>query len=244
MKIHFLGTNGWYTTATGNTPCILIDSKENYVLFDAGNGIYKIDKYITEKKPISLFISHFHLDHVSGLHSVALDSKLPFLINIYVAKGRKKDFDLLVNPPFTSSKTSITVRELEEGENNIGFPVEVFKMRHAYGDHGYRVTLEGKKVAYSGDSGICPNSKLLAQNADLLIHECSYIKAPENEAWGHVDPFLAANLAKEANVKQLILTHFDASLYTDLKKRKWAEKEARKIFPNTTVAEDGLSIEL
>lgn len=244
MKIHFLGTNGWFTTATGNTPCILIDSKENYVIFDAGNGIYKIDKYITEEKPISLFISHFHLDHVSGLHSVAIDSKFPFLIDIYVARGRKKDFDLLVNPPFTSPKTSITISELEEGENNIGFPVEVFKMRHAYENHGYRITLEGKTIAYSGDTGICDNSLPLSQNADLLIHECSFIKAPEPETWGHVDPYLAANLAKEANVKKLILTHFDASLYTDLHKRKWAEEEARKIFPNTIAAEDGLSIEL
>lgn len=244
MKIHFLGTNGWFTIPTGNTPCILIDSKENYVIFDAGNGLYKIKDYIVENKPISLFISHFHLDHVSGLHSIALEPKLPSLINIYMAKGRKKDFDLLVNPPFTSPKTTVKVYELEEGKNNIGFPVEVFKMRHAYVDHGYRITLEGKTIAYSGDTGICQNSRPLAQDVDLLIHECSYIKAPENENWGHVDPIIAAHIAKDANVKKLILTHFDASLYTDLDKRKWAEEEARKIFPETTVAVDGLSIEL
>lgn len=244
MKIYFLGTNGWFTTATGNTPCILIDSTEGYIIFDAGNGIYKIKDYIKESKPISLFISHFHLDHVSGLHSVALESKFPSLIDIYVAKGRKQDLEKLVNPPFTSPKTTVKVHELEEGNNNIGFPIEVFKMRHAYGDHGYRVTLEGKTIAYSGDTGICDNSIPLAQNADLLIHECSYIKAPENENWGHVDPILAANLAKDANIKKLILTHFDASLYTDLDKRKWAEEEAKKIFPKTIAAEDGLTIEL
>ncbi len=244
MKKAFLGTNGWYTNQTGNTACILIDCTEGYIILDAGNGIYKIDKYITEDKPISLFISHFHLDHVSGLHSVAIGSKFPFLIDIYVARGRKKDFATLVNPPFTSPKTSITVRELEEGENNIGFPVEVFKMRHTNVGHGFKVSLEGKTIAYSGDTGICDNSIPFAQDADLLIHECSFIKAPEPETWGHVDPYLAANLAKEANVKRLILNHFDASLYTDLKKRKWAEEEARKIFPKTIVAEDGLSIEL
>lgn len=244
MKIHFLGTNGWYTTATGNTPCILIDSKENYVIFDAGNGIYKLDKYLKEKKTISLFISHFHLDHVSGLHSVVFDSRFAFPINIYMGKGRKKDFDILTNAPFTNSKNSIKVFELEEGKNDIGFPVEVFKLRHTNVGHGYKVTLEDKVIAYSGDSGICDDSIPFAKDADLLIHECSFIKAPEPETWGHVDPYLAANLAKDANVKKLILTHFDASLYTDLKKRKWAEEEARKIFPNTTAAEDGLSIEL
>lgn len=92
MKIHFLGTNGWFTNKTGNTPSILIDSKEGYVIFDAGNGFYKTPEYIREKKPICLFISHFHLDHVSGIHSVALDKRFPYFINIYLGKGRKKRF--------------------------------------------------------------------------------------------------------------------------------------------------------
>lgn len=243
MKIYFLGTNGWYTTPTGNTPCILIDSREGYVIFDAGNGFYKIDQYIKEDKPISLFISHFHLDHVSGLHML---SKFNFTqpINIYLAKGRKKDFETLVRAPYTDPDVKIAVHELEEGKHEIGFPVEVLKMRHNNENHGFRVTLEGKIIAYSGDTGICDNSKLLVQNADILIHECSYTKAPENENWGHVDPILAATLAKEANVKKLILTHFDASKYIDLEKRQWAQAEAEKIFPDTTAAEDGLSIEL
>lgn len=244
MKVYFLGTNGWFTTPTGNTPCILIDSKEGYIIFDAGNGIYKIKDYIKENKPISLFISHFHLDHVSGIHSKVLGTIFPSPINIYFGKGRKNDFDVLSNAPYTNPKNSIKTFELEEGKHDIGFLVEVFKMRHTNENHGYRVTLEGKTIAYSGDTGICSNSIPLAQDVDLLIHECSFIKAPEPETWDHVDPYLAANLAKEANSKQLILTHFDASLYTDLDKRKWAEQEAKKIFPNTQAAVDDLSIEL
>ena len=244
MKIYFLGTNGWYTTPTGNTPCILIDSQEGYTIFDAGNGIYKISEYITQDKPISLLISHFHLDHVSGFHSKSTQPIFPRPMDVYIGKGRIKDFEILVNPPYINTKTSLKVHELTEGKHNIGLPVEVFKMRHTHGSHGFRLTLEDKTIAYSGDTGICPNSKPLSQNADLLIHECSYIKAPEPETWGHVDPILAANLAKEADVKKLILTHFDASLYPDLDKRKWAETETKKIFPNTIAATDNLILEL
>lgn len=245
MKIIFLGTNGWYTTQTGNTPSILIDSKDHYVVFDAGNGIYKLDQYITESKPISLFISHFHIDHVSGLHSF---NKFNFSqkINIYLAKGRRKDFETLINPPFTSPKPSsqITINELPEGKSNIPFPVEVVEQFHAYQDHGYRVTLEGKTIAYSGDCGISDNSLVLAKNADLLIHECSWKAdhAPSN--WGHVGPIEAANLAKEAGVKKLILNHFDASVYTSLADRKEAEQQAQEIFPNTIAATDDLVVDL
>jgi ribonuclease Z len=255
MKVHFLGTNGWYTTPTGNTPCILIDSTDQYVVFDAGNGIYKLDQYITENKPISLFISHFHLDHVSGLHTFLPKFKFSQEINFYVGKGRKKDFDIITNPPYTTGYKSnpaniintvmkINVLELNDGINNVGFPVAVTEQFHGYRDHAYRIELENKIISYSGDTGICPNSYLLAKDADLLIHECSWIKAPEIDKWGHVDPIQAANLAKDANVKQLVLTHFDPIQYDTMEKREIAEEKAKAIFPNTIAATDDLVMNL
>jgi len=254
MKIVFLGTNGWYTTPTGNTPCILIDSKDGYVVFDAGNGIYKLDKYITQEKPIALFISHFHIDHISGLHTLA---KFNFKqgIDIYVGEGRAKDFETLVNPPFTigykpkaenvfNLQTEIRLHELPEGENEVSFPVFVTKLHHAYGGNGYRTTLEGRKIAYTGDCGLTDHVIELAGGVDLLIAECSNIKTQDgnDNKWGHMDPVQAATLAKEASVKQLVLTHFDATQYLTIESRKEAEAKAKEIFPNTTAAIDDLEI--
>ncbi|MFA6016833.1 MAG: ribonuclease Z [Patescibacteria group bacterium] len=250
MKIYFLGTNGWYSSPTGDTPCILINSKDRYVIFDAGNGIYKIDKYIKENKPISLFLSHFHIDHISGLHML-VKFKFKQGIDIYFASGRKKDFNLFVNSPYTigitndkkniyTMKSEIRLHELEEGNNNIGFTVLMKKLYHGFENHGFRVTLEGKSVVYSGDTKIVPNSLLLAKNADLLIHECSNIVSPKKDEWGHTDPIQTAQFAKDANVKKLVMTHFGAHLYDTLAKRKQAEVKARKIFPNTITATDEL----
>jgi len=254
MKIYFLGTNGWYTTPTGDTPCILIDSRDRYVIFDAGNGIYKIDKYITENKPISLFISHFHIDHISGLHIL---NKFNFKqgIDVYFAKGRKQDFNLFVNPPYTiginkskkniySLRTQIRLHELEEGKNNIDFPVRMKKLYHAFENHGFRIILEGKSIAYSGDTKRVSNGLLIAKYADLLIHECTNIVSPEQDIWGHTDPVQTAQFARDAGVKKLVLTHFGAHLYDTLEKRKEAEKIAQKIFPNTIAATDGLILEI
>jgi len=254
MKIYFLGTNGWYTTPTGDTPCILIDSQDHYVIFDAGNGIYKIDKYIKENKPISLFVSHFHIDHVSGFQIL---NKFNFKqgIDIYFAKGRKKDFDLLVNPPYTignnkgetnvfTLQTKIRLHELEEGDNNIDFPVRMKKLYHAYENHAFRIILEGKSIVYSGDTKIVPNGFSIAKDVNILIHECSNIVSPDKDLWGHTDPVQTAQFAKDAGVKKLVLTHFDAHLYDTLEKRKEAEKKARKIFPNTIAATDDLILEI
>ena len=243
MKIYFLGTNGWYSSPTGDTPCILIDSKDQYVIFDAGNGIYKIDQYIKEDKPISLFLSHFHIDHISGLHTLA---KFNFKqgIDVYFAKGRRKDFETFVNPPYTigiinrkenilNLKTEIRLHEIEEGDN-------MKKLYHGYENHGFKIILEGKSIVYSGDTKSGPNGLLLAKGADLLIHECSNIVSSTNDEWGHTDPIQTAQFAKDANVKKLVMTHFGASLYDTLEKRKEAEKIAQKIFPNTIAATDGL----
>lgn len=249
MKIAFLGTNGWYSNELGNTACILIDSTEGYIILDAGNGFYKLDKYITEDKPISLFISHFHLDHVSGLHTLG-KFNFPQGIDIYVGKDRKKDFETLVNPPYTTGfnpspsnivnlKTPIRLHELPEGNSNIPFPVSVIEQFHGYKDHGYRLTLEGKTISYSGDCGLSEKSLELAKDADVLIHECSYLKGePNAKIWGHVTPEEAAQIAKDSKAKKLILTHFDPTIYPTLESRIEAEKKAQTIFPNTLAAKD------
>ena len=140
-------------------------------------------------------------------------------------------------------KSNIRLHELEEGENNIGFQVTMKKLYHAYVNHGFQVILEGKSVVYSGDTSVVPNSFLLAKNADLLIHECSNISSPE-KSWGHVDPVQVAKFARDAKVKKLVLTHFGAHLYDTLKKRKEAEKIAKKIFPNTIATTDDLILEV
>ena len=144
MKVFFLGTNGWYDTKTGNTSCILIESSKYYIVFDAGNGIYKLDKFIKRKKPTYLFISHFHFDHISGLHILA---KFQFSqpIEILGQPGTKKILNKIITSPysvpFSKLKTKVIVRDLLEGANNppkLPFLVECKYLVHADPCFGYR----------------------------------------------------------------------------------------------------------
>ncbi len=254
MKITFLGTNGWYSSPTGDTPCVLIETKDRYIILDAGNGMYKLDRYIREDKPISLFISHFHIDHTSGLHTLA---KFDFKqgIDVYVGQGRSRDFKTLVHPPFTIGyephpkniaqlKTPIRLHELSEEGESIPFFAQALPQHHAYIDHGYRLELEGKIIAYTGDCGLTEKVKPLAENADILISECSNKQTDSPDIWGHLDPMLAAQIAKEGKVKQLILTHFSPAAYPTLDEREEALAKAKEIFPNTIAATDGMEFSL
>ena len=244
MKVIFLGTNGWYDTKTGSTPSILIDSKEFYIFLDAGNGIYKADKFIKGKKPIYLFVSHFHFDHIIGLHIL---NKFSFKqgLHIYGQEGTKSILSQLIKKPFTAGLNDlsfkVTISELSEGVHHIPFRVECKWLLHSSPCLGYRFKIEDKIISYCTDTGFCRNAIKLAKGADLFITECSCKSNSSKKKWPHLDPIKAAKIAREAKAKKLVLTHFDAAVYLSLRERKQAQFEARKIFHKSYAANDNRS---
>jgi len=104
-------------------------------------------------------------------------------------------------------------------------------------DVGY--VKKGLKTVYSGDTKPCDNIVKISKNADLLIHDGTFLEEDVGEA-AHADVKEAAKLAKKAKVKQLILTHISRR-YTDLKE---LEEEARKVFKNSKVAYDFMKVKL
>ena len=77
----------------------------------------------------------------------------------------------------------------------------------------------------------------IISNVDLLYHESTFLKDKESlcEATGHSTAEQAAEIAKKANVNQLILGHY-SSRYKDLELFK---AEADTIFKNTELAHEG-----
>lgn len=246
MKAYFLGTMGWYDTALGNTLSVLLDTAKAYIVFDAGGGFYKLDKYIKKNKPIILLLSHFHLDHIIGLHALA---KFNFIqgINVFGPKGVDKVFKGIINTPYSMPvkklKTKITVKKFS---NDLKLPVDIKykKLLHSTVCYGYRVLAEGKSVVFCTDTGSCKNVGLLAKNADVLISESSLAPDQVDNNWPHLNPQQAARIAKISRCKQLALVHFDASIYLNRADKEKAQAAARKIFRNTLAANDGLTISL
>ena len=247
ITISFLGTNGWYDTDTGNTICVLIETPKEYVVLDAGNGLYKLDQYIKTDKPIHVFLSHFHLDHIEGLHILA---KFRFKqgINLYVQKGGKKIINSIIRQPFTVALKDLKMRtkifELSDKNRHLPFLVSALKLRHIAKCFGFRFNFGGKIISYVPDTGLCDNAFKLAKEADLLIAECAMKPGTGSDAWPHLDPVTAAEVAKKANARWLALVHFDAEIYKTLQERKDGQRIARKKFKNTVVATDGLEIKV
>jgi len=96
----------------------------------------------------------------------------------------------------------------------------------------------GLKVVYSGDTKPCDNMVKISENADLLVHDATFLEEEEGKA--HADVKQAAKIAKKANVRKLVLTHISRR-YTNPKE---LEEEAKKIFKNTKIAYDFMKIKL
>jgi ribonuclease Z len=103
-------------------------------------------------------------------------------------------------------------------------------------------TRRGRKIVYSGDTRPFKEFVRFAADADLLVHEATFddALAEKAELDGHSTPSQAATQAKKAKVKKLVLTHVSAR-YSDT---VLLLEQAKKIFPNTVVAEDFLVLEL
>ncbi len=98
-------------------------------------------------------------------------------------------------------------------------------------------TQPGKKVVYAGDTAPSRSAVTASKGAELLIHESSYAESERSLAKErkHSVAKDVAVLAKEAKVKKLVLTHISARYSTP----DAIEKEAKKVFKNSEVAEDG-----
>ncbi|KPK32237.1 MAG: ribonuclease Z [Chlamydiae bacterium SM23_39] len=167
---------------------------------------------------------------------------------------------------YQDEKFKIEARFLKHGIDNIGwritepdkikFKKELLKKYNVKGPNVKRlekekkIEIEGKKIKLEDvsylkkgdsiavviDTKKCNEAVELAKNAKILICESTYLEKDKHLAlkYMHMTAKQAAEIALEAQVDTLILTHFSAR-YLDMEA---FEKEAKKIFPNTIIAED------
>jgi ribonuclease Z len=100
---------------------------------------------------------------------------------------------------------------------------------------------QGRKIVISGDSGPCEALALAAHEADVLVHEATFAEEEAERArqTGHSTARQAAELARAAHVRLLVLTHF-SSRYAGGELRE----EARAVFAATQAPRDFDTIEV
>lgn len=98
----------------------------------------------------------------------------------------------------------------------------------------------GLKVVYTGDTKPCKTVEKISENADLLIHDGTFLEAEDVKGKHHADIGQAVKVAKAANAKQLILTHLSRR-YRDTRE---LERAAKKLFKKSKIAHDFMKVQV
>lgn len=219
-----------------NTPCISVDVPgHGLLIFDAGTGFRLLGHSLAKSslRRLSLFLTHFHWDHIFGL---------PFFAPFYMPGN-----EIHIYAPADS--TDALTEKIEKQMGGDYFPVSIEAFRAAVKFHAlhqekievedvtlstsyafhpgttlmYRVDVGNQSLVYAPDNEILPESvepeisgealkfAQFAAGASLLIHDCTYSR-PQYEArrgWGHTCGAMLAAVAKQANVKRVLLFHHD-----------------------------------
>ncbi|MFA9424110.1 MAG: DUF1566 domain-containing protein, partial [Sedimentibacter sp.] len=181
------------------------------------------------------------------------------MINIAKNTGRTVDDQKIY--------TAVDVKELI-GENTFqlnGVTVSTAEMTHTMYDLAYRFDVDGKSIVISGDTSYDPDLAVLAKNADILVMDASAstninalntkvktnntdISLPEPssayagnfEVDAHSKFYDIARMAADANVKTLVLTHYEGGS-NEIKQERIAE--INKTFEGKVIfAEDLMEI--
>jgi ribonuclease Z len=99
----------------------------------------------------------------------------------------------------------------------------------------------GRKLVVSGDTRPADAMRIAAHGADLLVHEATFADEERDRAWenGHSTARQAAEVARDAEVRMLALTHFSTRHPLGL-----LRDEARAVFADSVLPRDFDTIEI
>lgn len=252
MKITVLGCGTFVPELKRHAASYLFEIGKEKIVFDFGRGI--LDNLIKTKinldKINTIFITHTHVDHIAELSSFLFyilyrpkARKYPE-IKIYGPKGIKKTINFLLKAYHLEKHKYVNKIKIKELSNqNIvkgsSWKVKSFEVKHSKSRKcfAYRIETKKKIVCYSGDSGYCTSLKEACKNTDLAI-----VEANLPESWNikeHLTGEKVGKLAKEVEIKKLIITHI-ASFYLPQVKKDVAQNYKGKVI----IAKDLMKIKI
>jgi len=214
MQLTVIGCSGSFPGPDSPASCYLLEAEGFRLVIDLGNGALGALQRHAELFGIdAICVSHLHADHCVDLGAY-------WVARQYTSEGPRPPIPVH-GPRGTAARVAdfggeslarvqarFTFCDLDPGERRIGpFRVTADHMNHPVETFGFRVEYAGWRVAYSADTGESDALVRLAEGADLLLCEASFLADQVNQANLHLSAKQAAEHAARAGVGQLVLTH-------------------------------------
>ncbi len=216
MILKVLGTESPYCTKQHNCPGFLISDGDTKLMLDAGSGTHRLLNLPEDLKNLTVVLTHLHRDHYNDVFNLQYASyvfnnqkRLEKRIEIRMPANPEDIAKDIINEPNSYANYGYVG---EDVVLKVGNMIVTFLMT----DHPvetYAVKVENKEgtIVYTSDTSFSAKDRIVefAKGADILICEASLLVAYGFDEYNsHLTAKQAGIIAKEAQVKKLILTHF------------------------------------
>lgn len=255
MKLIVLGSGTGVPHSKRSSSGYWLETEKGTILLDcSASAVHRMAQENLDWANLdSVWISHFHLDHVGGIapflfgtrHAPETQDRTKTL-KIFGPKGLKnllENFDKANDYKLFEQPFPVEITEIEPLEKfRILEDAEAVAAKTPHTPESCAIHIRDshdKTLVYTADTGIEKALGTFARRVDLLVLECSFVKNKAVET--HLELADAMFLARLAEPKKVLLTHF----YPEWNGVDF-ENEVAKFSPNCEVIEaaDGLRIEI
>jgi ribonuclease BN (tRNA processing enzyme) len=230
----------------------LVEAGGTRLLLDCGPGILRrlAEQRVEWRTLTHIALTHFHIDHHGDIPTLLFAWKYGMLpgrsapIDIIGPSGTASLFERLASAYgdwVTAPGYPLVIHELSpDGVMEIGGGVTLrwTPVPHTPESVAYCIEHGGRRLVYTGDTGVSSELAAWARDCDLLLAECSLPQSmaiPE-----HLTPEQCGELATQSHTRHLVLTHF----YPPVEQVDIPAAVRHAYTGPLTVAHDGWSIEL
>ena len=227
VRVHFLGSGNAFSDGGRANAAIHVTAPGVSLLLDCGgSALPAIKKHVDPATVDAIAVTHLHGDHFGGIPFFILDGQ--FL-------SRRERPLLIAGPPGIDERVRQAQEALFAGSSQTqqkyemhflewhdrrkegigGISVTPFEVVHASGAPPFALRLEvdGKTIAYSGDTEWTHTLIELARGADLFICEANFY---EKNVKFHLDYQTLMDHKDELRCKRLVLTHMNVEMLARL----------------------------
>ncbi|MCR5688478.1 MAG: MBL fold metallo-hydrolase [Lachnospiraceae bacterium] len=228
MKITILGARGSipvegkeYTEFGGATSCVMVEAGGTVIFLDAGTGIVNAPAVAG---PVSVLITHPHIDHLIGLPFFRNLNLKDGRVDIYaiprMGRGARDQVTAFISGPlwpctpedypadirFYDMETPVVIGDVK---------ITSTESNHPGGSTVFRLEHEGRSLVYASDyehSADTDESLIkFAASADLLFYDGQYTEAEydSKKGYGHSVPGHGVKIMERSGAGMLRIVHHD-----------------------------------
>ena len=227
LTLTILGAGPAGPNAGGANSGYLLRQGEDAVVMDCGSGTAgRIPLHVPVNRLAGVTISHLHPDHYFDLVALYyllkygeprpadLSARVPAFVPPGGAEFLRQFGQLIANKPALFDDMFDVCDYSAGPELSIGGLTFTFhRVQHYIMSHAVRVrSASGAALVFSSDVAPCPQIVEAARGADLFLCESAMLEASQDEAdparRGHMSAREAGEVAHQAGVRRLLITHY------------------------------------